>query len=185
MSLLSREALPYLKAIVPDDDASPVLKLDALDAPLSRRFLGGLITTYVRDLGDHLEFVAARHLAEARIDEDALRAAALENLVARTNETGVRLVPAGNYFAVLFDGTFEATLLLHSRLWDEIEGHVGGPLAAVVPARDILAVGRANTPDALAALRGVVDRAWSGGDHLLIRDLLMRRDGEWVLTPGS
>jgi hypothetical protein len=53
-----------------------------------------------------------------------------------------------------------------------------------IPARDILVTTGTAHADGLTKLRWVVDTIWERGDHLLTRNLLVRRQDEWQVFNG-
>ncbi|WP_394848757.1 DUF1444 family protein [Pendulispora brunnea] len=176
-SNLSR-VLPYLKAVVPEDDPAPVMTLSSEDSFVVRPLVGGLLTTYVIDEGDRFVYVQERHLAAEGLTRDDLHERALANLGSLLSQHGVRVHPHGKIFALIVDGNLEATLMLLDKFWGAMERHVDAEeLLAVAPARDVLAVGPLGV-DVAAELREVVTRV-RGGDHLLNEDLYRRSAGVW------
>jgi hypothetical protein len=53
-----------------------------------------------------------------------------------------------------------------------------------VPARDVLAFTDAKSAAGIAELRGLVDRLFPGGDHLISPDLYKRDAGRWLRVEG-
>jgi uncharacterized protein YtpQ (UPF0354 family) len=85
-----------------------------------------------------------------------------------------------------FDGLESSVLLAHA-FWDSLEGAIPGELVVGVPARDVVIVTGAESRPGLEKARRAVDRVFFAGDqHLLSRELLVRRRGMWdVFVPGS
>jgi hypothetical protein len=176
MRILER-ALPYLKASV-DDDGGPAIELSAEDSPILEPYVGKMLVSYVVDDESSLRFVTERERRTMGVSEQELRRAALANFAAKISVDGVRIAPAGRIFAVLFDGNFEATLMLWDDLWPYLHEQLGPELLAVAPARDILAVAAVAEVN---ELRQVVERAWPNGDHLLTPEVFRRAHGAWSL----
>jgi uncharacterized protein YtpQ (UPF0354 family) len=78
-----------------------------------------------------------------------------------------------------FDG-IESSLLLADRLWHRLATSVPGDLVVGVPARDVVVVTGSRSRQGLDKAKRAVDRVFFAGDqHLLTRELLVRRDGGW------
>jgi hypothetical protein len=178
---LIEQVLPYLKAEVHDDDGQTI-ELDAASSPVLVPFIGSLLVSYVVDEGQELRFVTEGERERSGISHEELRRAAVANLKARVQSTGVRLVPYGKILGVLFGGNFEATLLL----WDDLAAcardQLGPELLAAAPARDILAI---SSPGGVDELRAIISRTWPGGDHLLTPDIYRHTKGGWSVCPPS
>lgn len=166
--------LPYLKASVEDDGG--LLELSTDDSPVLEPYVGTLLISYVLDEGATLRLITEGERRAAGVSIAELHRRALANLSRKIALTGVRLVPYGQCVAVLFDGNFEATLLLWDDLWPQVHAHLGPELVAAAPARDLLAV---SSPAGASELRDVISRAWPNGDHLLTRDLYRRTSDGW------
>jgi hypothetical protein len=78
-----------------------------------------------------------------------------------------------------FDG-LESSLLLASEFWARLHTKVPGDLIVGVPARDVVIVTGSQSQPGLEKARRAVDRVFFAGDeHLLTRQLLIRRSGVW------
>ncbi len=78
-------------------------------------------------------------------------------------------------------GGIESSLLLADELWGDLERAVPGELVIGVPARDVVIVTGSESRPGLAKARRAIDRVFFAGNqnHLLVRDLLVRRRGFW------
>src|SRR3954466_7287640 len=94
-----QKAVAYLKPVVPDSDAAPVVALGADDSPVLRAFAPGLLTAYLVDEGDSFSYVQGRDLREAGIREEDLHRQALANLAKRA-EGKVTIRPHGPVWAL-------------------------------------------------------------------------------------
>ncbi len=177
------QVLPLLKAAV-DATRGPELILDAKASPVLRSFVGRLLVSYVVDEGDVLRFLTPVDLRRARLSVDGVHRRALANLDRRARG-GVRVAPSGDVHAVLFDGNFEATLMLLPGFWEHLHASLGARVAAVAPARDVLAVCSAGSKRGVRGLRRVVDRVSSNGDHLLTREVFVHAEGAWGLIASE
>jgi hypothetical protein len=80
---------------------------------------------------------------------------------------------------------FESSVLLADAFWADLAGRVPGEVVIGVPARDVVIVTGSRSPAGLAKARRAVDRVFlAGGPQLLVRDLLVRRDGGWEAYSG-
>lgn len=171
-------AVACVKSSNPQQAAAAV-KLPQPDTPLVKDLSNGLHVVYLVDEGDHFIYVQNRHLAESDFSAEGLHECALNNLGQRS-EGKARIQPHGPLHAVLLDGNLEASLVLLDHLWDETLKHMApNGFVAALPARDVLAFCDAESREGVEALRGMVQRVFQGGDHLLTRSLYRRRDGNW------
>lgn len=125
-------------------------------------------------------FIHVRDCRSERCDPSELRRKAVANRD-RLAADRVEVRPYGSIFAVLMGGNFEASLLLSDRFWDEtVAGLVEGPRSVAIPARDILALGSAPSPDVLDELRAAIGRVFPKGDHLISPHLDTRAGEAWM-----
>jgi hypothetical protein len=81
-------------------------------------------------------------------------------------------------FVFTAGGNLESSLLLLDDLWESQLSLVPGELVVSVPARDCIAFTGSHSAEGVAELRASIDRV-SGGDHVLTRQLFVRRDSSW------
>ncbi len=143
------------------------------------RYLGGLWVGYAvgPPFGDRL--VTREELRRLGLSQPWLRQQAamyLETIVDRVRIHGQP--PA----LTLFFAGMESSVVLASRLWEEIAGRVPGDLVIAVPARDVVIMTGSRSPAGITRLRGEVDRVFaSGRRHLVSRELFVRRGRQWQL----
>ena len=162
------------------DETAPVYALGNVDAPVVRAWHPLVSIRYVIDDGGVPILVRERDLASSRgtMTVDELHALAMTNL--RTRAAQVRTQPYGDATTIVFDAAFEASLLLIDELWDDIlSEHVEGEVVVTAPRHDVLAFTSARSQTGLEELRRLVRRHHPGGDHLLVEELFVRRDGAW------
>ncbi|GAA3239354.1 DUF1444 domain-containing protein [Actinocorallia longicatena] len=163
--------------------------LSAQDVPIREPFAGDLHLSYGIDQtpGDdgrpRFEPVTPRRLAELGLRQDALRPRAAGNLRVRRPDLALNWFPDVRAVTVTVGGDLEAGLLLDEPFLDKLAQEVDGELVVGVPARDVFTATGSDDEQGLAKLRWVADRVWARGDHLLIRELLVRRDGAWLPHP--
>jgi uncharacterized protein YtpQ (UPF0354 family) len=90
-----------------------------------------------------------------------------------------RRVGDGPVYMIVADGTYESSLLLADKLWDNQAPLVKGDLVAAVPARDVLLFTGSGSPDGLKAMRQSVDKTYKDASHVISKTLLVRRNGQW------
>ncbi|GIF52809.1 hypothetical protein DFJ67_1157 [Asanoa ferruginea] len=172
--------LPYLKATLDVSDGSGIAEPSA--TPVTRPFVGSLLTTYVLDEESRFRFVTEADAAEAGRTVDQLHQRAIANLAALVAQQELRTPKFHAITPVIFDGNLEVSFMLFDELWTSFEERFGEPeILAVAPARDILAFCPASSDEGRKQLGELVDRIWPGGDHLLTRDFYRRVDGAWQL----
>jgi Protein of unknown function (DUF1444) len=176
----TREALAYVKGDVRDADPAPVVHLNEDDSPVLKRVAEGLHVAYLVDEGDEFSYVQGKHLKAAELDVDQLHALAVANLKSAA-EGRVTVREIGPAWMLVFDGHFEASLILLDDLWEgALRAYHAGDPAIALPARDVLCFCDLLSSAGVAELRGVIQRIWPAGDHLVSDKLFRRRDGVWV-----
>jgi len=174
------DAIAYLKAQVPSDDPAPSLQLNEDESPVLKTLGGDLLVSYVLDEGNKFSYVQAKHLRAAGITADDLHQTAVENL-RKAAQGRVTLREYGAIKGLFFDGNFEASLILLDELWDvTLRDYHGGEPVIAVPARDILCFSKSSSAAGIAEMRAAIERVWPTGNHLISRELFLRRGQQWV-----
>jgi uncharacterized protein YtpQ (UPF0354 family) len=162
-------------------DGRPALWLPAPEAPvLTMIGSSGLLVGYVVDRGSYFLHVQRRHLVAERMSESDLHRRALVNLGMLLKDGTAEVYPCADCFLVVFDGNWEASLLLVDDLWDRQLVHLApNGFVAAVPNMNILAFCDAKTPDGPLQLHRIIQSG--AGDHpistiLYYRDPTLR---EW------
>jgi len=172
------QAIAYVK-VDQKDQPGPSISLNSGNAPVTRQLQSGLVVCYVVDANGRLEFIQERHLAEEQVSAEDLHATGMANLASRT-ASGIQVRDQGHWQGLLFDGNFEASLILLDSLWEEsLKDKVSTGFVVCIPSRDILAFCDRDSVEGIRSLRQVVDRVWEGGDHLLTRTLYVREGKTW------
>jgi uncharacterized protein YtpQ (UPF0354 family) len=114
----------------------------------------------------------------------ALRRMALDHLYGNLDRVQIHGRPPA--LMLSFDG-LESSVLLADEFWDQMERSVPGDLVVGVPARDVVIITGSESRPGMEKARRAVERVFFAGDrHLLSRDLLVWRHGEWwPLLPPS
>jgi hypothetical protein len=174
--------LPYVKAVTAAlDDPKPYPVSDI--APISRPFVGSLVTTYVVEVDAGLRFVSEHELNPMPVSADELHERAVQNLAAHVAKHHLRTPEYHAIRPVLLDGNFEVSVMFLDELWARFAMQFGeSSILAVAPARDILARCPASSQEGRTQLGELIDRIWPNGDHLLTRDFYRRVDGTWQLA---
>ena len=179
MTLTTSNAIAYLKPVVADED-DPLFDLDRDDTPIAKQCESNLLVTYLVDAGESFAYVQQRDLDADSITPDALHENAVNNLLSLTAVHELRVAPHGNIFAVLFDGNFEASLILPNQLWsDSFRQFVSEDYLVAMPARDVLAFCDRSSTAGRAELVELIDRLRDAADHPISNQLFVRRDTEW------
>jgi hypothetical protein len=160
---LCGRATAYL--VRPDsDERLPTLSVS--DAPVLTDLGNGLRVGYVVDLGTRFQYIQRRHLWAAGLTQAKLHRDAVANLATMLNDRNALVHTREDGFVVLFDGHFDASLILVDALWD----------------KGALAFCDASAPAGPQQLRRFIEDAGTG-DHpltttLFYRDPILR---EWRL----
>ena len=169
MQVMSATFLPVLVgAFDPDYDERNVL--DAYIDDLSVGYSGG------PQLGERLlTWEELDYLGLSRRELRHRAAMALDTMVDR-----VRIHGQPPTLMLSFDG-LESSVLLADDFWESLRSSVPGELVVGVPARDVVIVTGSRSPNGLARVRRAVDRMFlAGGEHLLLRQLLVWNYGHWA-----
>lgn len=104
--------------------------------PIYQNYIGDMIVTYAWELPDSYRFINNEDLSELGLEIDELHNVAVDNLYRVLPELSVQDMAI--YRAILAGNDLEASTLLMSSMWDQLEDGVDGNLIAVVPARDVV-----------------------------------------------
>lgn len=172
--------LPIMQARVPVE-----LHLEVPPHPeavsVREPFAGDLYVSYALELPERYEYVGRRHCGELEVEPESLRAQAVANLQTRRPDVAMSWFPDARAVSVGIGNDLEAGLLLDDALMDKLAQDVEGDLVVAVPSREVFVATGTDHEDGLDKLRWAVDQVWPDGDHLLTRDLLVRRDSSWEL----
>jgi uncharacterized protein YtpQ (UPF0354 family) len=156
-------------------EGRPEVSLPAQEGPvLTMLGSSGLLVGYVVDGGTHFQYVQRRHLLAERMSEADLHRCALVNLAVLLKDGAAEVHPCADCFVVVFDGNWEASLLLVDDLWDRQLAHLApNGFVAVVPNRNILAFCDLKTPEGPLQLRRIIQSV-GAGDHPISTALYYR-----------
>jgi uncharacterized protein YtpQ (UPF0354 family) len=116
-------------------------------------------------------------LDRMRTNRRTLRRMALDHLYGNLDHVQIHGQPPA--LMLSFDG-LESSVLLADEFWDQMERSVPGDLVVGVPARDVVIITGSDSRPGMEKARRAVERVFFAGDrHLLSRDLLVWRQGEW------
>jgi hypothetical protein len=123
-------------------------------------------------------------LREEAMDKATLHRNAVADLAALAQQR-LRVSKCDGNYAALLGEDFEASLLLLDWQWDQrLTQLAPNGFLACIPARDILAFCDSGSVRGSEELRLLVDRVWSGADHLVTRSLFRREQGRWERVVG-
>ncbi|MFZ6659015.1 DUF1444 family protein [Undibacterium sp. TJN19] len=178
MTNFCRNAIAYLKVADPTEERG--LSLSTPNAPVLKNLGNGLCVAYVVDNERGLVYVQHRHLLEEKISAEDLHKIGLNNLKLRSKDA-IEVQQHGPIFAVMFDGNFEASMILSDGIWDNLLAQFAkNGFIVAIPARDVLAFCDAKSEQGIFTLKEMIRRVSENGDHLLSKSLYGRRNGEWI-----
>jgi uncharacterized protein YtpQ (UPF0354 family) len=118
-------------------------------------------------------------LERIELSRRRLRREAMENLDRMLDAVLIHGQPPA--LMLSFNG-LESSLLLVDELWQRVEESVPGELVVGVPARDVVIFTGSESRSGLEKASRAIDRVFfAAGPNLLMRDMLVWRDGEWDL----
>ncbi len=143
----------------------------ALHEPLT----DDLCVMYVQDLPKSSRFLTKRDLTDQKIDLDALRSAALENLRAKSKTA--TWTQRGPVKMLHLDGNYEASMLVLDDFWTSVA--VDGEVVVAVPARDLCLITGTNSADGIAKLREIAAQSADTIDHPVSSSVYVRSGNKW------
>ena len=160
---------------------------EAIDMPVVRPFIDGLVVVYYVDIGSHYQLSSHRDLAQANLSPEQLHGIGLDNLIARLNGEGAVVHAHNEAFFLAMGGDFEAAALLVDGFWDgPARQFVAGDVYALAPARDMLGFCSVSSASGIAELQAMQARcAQSELSHALHNHVLVRQSGRWSWARGQ
>jgi hypothetical protein len=148
-----------------------------VEEPVKDELLEGVSVVYSFGPPHGSRLVTWTDLPRLNLEQPMLRRQATANLTARLG--AVKIHGQAPSLMLSFDG-LESSLLLADGFWESLRESVPGELVIGVPARDVVIVTGSESKPGLEKAKRAVDRVFFAGDeHLITRDLLVRRNGGW------
>lgn len=144
---------------------------------LSTPLVGNLRTYYVIDRPNTLTYLSVEALADIGLDKSDVPTLAIENFQARGYQPEFR---GEGLWMLVLDGNFEATFLLDTELWQDIDAQLDTVLMAAL-ARDVILFTDASVEGAENRLRQVIDENFDQMSYQLSPDIYVWSEGEWKL----
>jgi hypothetical protein len=134
-----------------------------------------VVYTFGPDFGRRV--VTHADLDQLQLPPQILRRSALEHLEVLSSRAEFHGQPPA--LMLSFEG-LESSLLLATDFWRRLEGAVPGELVVGVPARDVVIVTGSQSQPGMEKAKRCVERVFfAGGENLVSRNLLVRRNGAW------
>lgn len=170
--------IPVVKAVEHQPSDALPIDLPAEDSPVSRPLAADLIVLYAEDLPDRFVFVSKRRMEQLGLTAAELHELALSNLPGRLPE--IEIHGESPRHMLTCGGNFEATLLLHDRLWETLAESLPGTPMVAVPARDLLFVSGANWDGAHQFLSELATKELEDKRYALSQQVFVRTGGTWA-----
>jgi len=170
--------VPVIKVVEHESPDMEHVDLPADESPVCNPFAADLIVMYAEDFPDRFAYLSKRRMRELGLTMDELHSLAVANLPNRVQK--IELHGSAPRFMITAGGNFEATLLLHPTLWDDLSEHIPGSPMAVAPARDLLFVTSSEWEEGISFLREMAEKELEDKRYSLSKCLLVRRNGGWV-----
>lgn len=141
--------------------------------------IGDTDILYVLDTPNSVVFIQQSDLEELGVSQAELEVISHKNLARKSK----RLQIEGDaLYLVTLDGFYEASMLLDSGLWNDIQSQIGDILLAM-PNRDLVVFLPMTEPDADVILRDIIAEYGSDGPYPL-SEHVYRWDGkDWITLP--
>jgi len=131
MGLKSRDDLsmvvPLIKSVGREPEArvesEETIRLSFEESPVTRTFAADMILMYALDRADWLEYVSNGAIEQLGVSKEELHARAIEDLPNRLPPIEVHDC-GGGVVGLSAGGSFEASLLLVDRLWQDLAKHL-------------------------------------------------------------
>ncbi len=152
----------------------PVVTLSGPYAPVLTDLGNGLLVGYVVDRGPCFQYIQRRHLWVEGMPQVELHRHSVANLAIMLKDRCAVVRPCADSFVVIFDGNFEASLILVDVLWDEMLAELApNGFVVALPKRNILAFCDSSIPTGPRQLRRIIEQAGIG-DHPITTSLYSR-----------
>jgi hypothetical protein len=162
----------FLEMLLAQDGAGAALG----DAPVHRALAGDVVAVLAYSTPSGVSVMSRRSLGLEALDDDAAFALATANLAERAE--GLTWVEDGGLRFAVLDGFHESAVLLLEDVWDALEAEIGGPIVVAAPTRALLAVGRADRPEDVAALRALTE-SYALDPYGVTSQLFVRCERRW------
>lgn len=139
----------------------------------------GLTIIYAEDTPNNIRYIEKQSIVELGIDISAIRALAINNLLARLPDISVE--GGDGLYMIIADGTYEASLLLVDEIWTTDNFAVNGEIVVALPARDVLLVSGTDNTQQLDKLIAISAQVYSESPYYLTQQLYVRRNDRWAL----
>ncbi|HTW94917.1 MAG TPA: DUF1444 family protein [Tepidisphaeraceae bacterium] len=171
--------LSQLRLVIKDDRFLQHVEQRApgLKGLLKRKLVADIWSVCVWDAPNGMRFANIEEPEKYGLSPDEVLDRALKNFL--ENRPTVELSRQGALFIAQTRDSYDSSLLLDDRWWDEMASKVQGELLACVPARHVVLIGGAARPQTVEEMCQAAQRIEAGGDHLVTDTILVRRNGKW------
>lgn len=144
-----------------------------------RPFIGDLEEVIVAETKSSIAFMPYSRLKDLSLEVDKAfeiaRNGFQENLKSTEwlNQDGLMLAK--------LDGAFDASILAIPEVWQSLEKENSFPIAAIVPNRGLLMIGRADSEEDIAKLKEIAKKE-AIGPHALTDKVLLWKENSWVVS---
>ena len=172
---------PNILPVVRDNAFVAQATLNRDDPTVNEPLVADLSVLYVLDFPDRVQFLMESNLAELDMDLDEVRALAISNLTAKSDDYIVHMMD--EIFFLELDGMYESSALLLDEFWADVESRIGAAPVVAIPTRDIVIFAPENDPLGIELVRMVAQQIEEETGYPISRTLLIRRDGNWEQYP--
>lgn len=175
-------SLPYLKTKLNENTNAnrKTVVVPDLSFPVQIEVNDRLHLEFLMDKGDVYQYVVNEFLVKSGASEEELLKNSINNIWAKI-ESGMQVFPVGNLKGLVIGGDVDASLFIIDQIWDKsFSDPSKGDIIVAIPARDMITFGYSNIDSTVQELEAIVDRTWENGDHLITKQLYIRKNSKWV-----
>ena len=172
--------LPRIKvAHAAEASADAAIAVPEAEAPLVVPLSADLVLSLMLDKGGHYELLKAgfRDLNPNLSDDDIVKIA-VSGLHAEVGQNIKLQGQPGFVVMATCGGNFEASLIIYTPLWDTVHQHFAGDVVIGIPTPDMLLIGDATNPDAIAEVRAGIERVLGNEQPSVTSPSLYRKSPE-------
>lgn len=151
---------------------------DTKNSIVRKPFAENLELIIIADTGTSMAFMPINRLDDLKLSFDDAYKIAQNNT--KTVLKGANWFTEEGLLIATFDGSYETSLLAIPEIWTSIEQKLGGPIAAAIPNRERIVIGRADSIDDVARL-GLIAKNESKTENSISDKVLFRENNIWII----
>lgn len=147
------------------------------DPPLSLPFIADMRIFFAHDSETSLEYITSKDIKELGLTIEDLRFTAFENF---SNKDWEVQIEGGGIYSLYLDGTNEASFLLDTDLWEEIDEQLG-EIILIALSRDLVVFVDNTKIDGKSVLKGIQEKYFAKIAYPISDAILVWKNGRWEI----